>query len=65
MCLKRAIYFVYALKGFLQVEPEAHCLHSQMIFLVDHDADPLGRINDHSATRAFGSVFPADQMPFD
>ena len=56
---------VNLLPGRPQVEAAVHALDSEMVFLVDHQADLLEPV-DRDAPRSLGlGMLPADELPLD
>src|SRR6516162_5247801 len=62
---KSGVDLVEQFESLLQLQTRAHRLHTQMIFLVNHDAERLPPIHDYGAACTFRRVFATNQMTLD
>ena len=62
LAFQHCINAVDQLKSLRQVKSAGNGLHAQVIFLIDHDAQGLCRVDDHCATHALGRMLATDQM---
>src|SRR4051812_9586422 len=63
--LEGAVNFINQFESSLQLQAGADRLHTQVIFLIDHDAERLPAIHDNGAANTFGSMLAANQMALD